>query len=47
MMHDNSNDELVYHMVLSDSEDDDNQLLKPEILQLILLYLSDNWHIVR
>jgi hypothetical protein len=40
MMHDNSDDELVYHMVMSDSDDDDNQLIKPEMLQLILLYLT-------
>jgi hypothetical protein len=40
MMHDDSDDELVYHMVLSDSEEDDNQLLKPDIINLILLYLT-------
>jgi DDE superfamily endonuclease len=41
MMHDNNSDvELVYRMVLSDSDDNDNQLLNPELIHLLLLYLT-------
>jgi hypothetical protein len=45
-MHDNSDDELVYRMVMGeendedDNENDDNQLTKDQLIQLLLLYAT-------
>jgi hypothetical protein len=42
MLHDNLDDELVYQMVMGDSDEDndDNQLLNPNIIHLLLLYAT-------